>query len=92
MENEQFVWVFCGPKGHFPGGIFLSLEKAEAWISHYHLAGVLTRYPLDQGSFDWAQKKGWVPERKIASLDPDFIASFSSGCFDHFHYENGVRD
>ena len=92
MDEEQFVWIFCGPKGRFPGGIFLSFSKAEAWISHNLLTGVLTRYPLDEGSFDWAQRKGLMSKKIIDSAEPDFIASFSSASFEHFHYEKGVRD
>lgn len=89
---EQCVWIFCGPKGKFPGGVFLSLEKAESWVAQNRLTGVLTRYPLDVGSFDWALSNGFVNERVLSRADPDFIASFSSASFEHYHYENGIRE
>ena len=90
-QPDQFAWVFCGPEGRFPGGVFLSLEKAETWVAENQLTGVLTRYPLDMGSFDWARANGLVNERLLSKADPDFIGSFSSASFEHFHYENGVR-
>jgi hypothetical protein len=93
MDNQQqFAWIFCGPKGRFPGGVFLSLHKAESWVAHHKLTGVLTRYPLDMGSFDWAEANGFVNERLLSKADPDFIGSFSSASFEHFHYEDGVRE
>lgn len=50
--SDEFVWIFNGSKGKFPGGIFRSLEIAEVWIRSNRLTGVLTRYPLDWGSYD----------------------------------------
>jgi hypothetical protein len=72
--------------------VFLSLHKAESWVAHHKLTGVLTRYPLDMGSFDWAEANGFVNERLLSKADPDFIGSFSSASFEHFHYEDGVRE
>lgn len=88
----NFVWIFNGSKGRFPGGVFQSLEKAQEWIKQNRLTGVLTKYPLDEGSFDWAQRQGFVNDKLNARADSDFIASFSSASFTHFHYENGALE
>lgn len=92
MSDGDFVWVFNGENGRFPGGVFLVLQKAEEWISLHRLSGILTQYPLNQGSFDWALKRGWVPEGKREANDPYFIGSFTSASYEHFHYENGVKE
>jgi hypothetical protein len=89
--EEESVWIFSGAKGRFPGGVFSSLDLAERWIRKNKLTGVLTKYPLDIGSFDWAKANGMVSD--IAGRKPEeedqFIGSFSSASFDHFHYEQG---
>jgi hypothetical protein len=51
---SQFGWVFNGGGGRFPSGVFSTREKAEAWINQHGLSGVLTKYPLDEGAWDWA--------------------------------------
>jgi len=89
--KDNFVWVFNGAKGRFPGGIFTSLEHAEEWIRANSVTGILTKYPVDVGSFDWAKQKGFVSDQLLARSDNDFIGSFSSASFEHFHYESGGR-
>src|SRR5688572_24367025 len=89
--DERFVWIFNGPRGHFPGGVFTSVKLAEAWIRANRLTGCLTRYPVNTGSYDWAVEQGLVNEKLAAraAADPDFIGSFSSASFEHRHYEAG---
>jgi hypothetical protein len=87
----QFVWVFNGQKGRFPGAVFLNLDKAEDWIRTNSLTGVLTRYPLECGSYDWALKNGLVSKQLADRATNDFIGSFSSASFEHYHYESGER-
>jgi hypothetical protein len=87
----EFVWIFNGSKGKFPGGVFSSLQTAEQWILAHNLTGVLTKYPVNIGSFDWAKENGFVSEKLEGRADSEFIASFSSASFDHFHYEVGKR-
>lgn len=86
----EYVWIFNGPKGKFPGGVFSQLGIAEQWIRENHLTGMLTRYPLDVGSFDWAKDNGLVSEKLDGRADSDLIGSFSSASFEHYHYENGL--
>lgn len=91
MPNE-FVWIFNGSKGKFPGGVFKSLELAEQWISANKLTGVLTQYPLDVGSYDWAKNNNLLSKKIKSKAEPEFIGSFSSASFVHFHYEEGKRE
>lgn len=91
-ENSyDFVWIFNGSKGKFPGGVFRSLNIAENWIRSHRLTGVLTGYPLDIGSFEWANANGLVSSKAKAQADRDFIGSFSSASFEHYHYEAGEK-
>lgn len=78
-------------KRAFFGGVFLVLQKAEEWIALHRLSGILTQYPLNQGSFDWALKRGWVPESKREANDSYFIDFFTSASYEHFFYEDGVN-
>lgn len=87
----HFVWIFNGPGGKFPGGVFESLELAENWIRDNRLTGVLTRYPLNLGSYDWAKANGLVSKQLETRADADFIGSFSSASFEHFHYTDGAK-
>ena len=88
---RQLVWVFNGANGRFPGGVFTSEVLAEKWIRTNQLTGVITKYPVDVGTFDWAREQGFLSEKVIKRTEPDFIGSFTSAGFDHFHFENGER-
>lgn len=84
-----FVWVFNAAGGPFPGAVFSSPERAEAWIAKHSLTGVLTAYPLDQGVYEWVVAKGFFrPKREMA---PGFAGRFSLAYQEHYHYEDGVR-
>ena len=67
--STEFVWVFNGSKGKFPGGVFSRLEIAEQWIHKNQLTGVLTCYPLDVGNFEWANDNGFVSENLKSHAD-----------------------
>lgn len=89
MEN---VWIFNGENSRFGSGVFTTLAIAEVWIKKNKLSGVLTRYPLDVGVYDWAIQSGVFSAKKEEHLRPEFIGKFTSASQEHFHYENGVRD
>ncbi|RYD72922.1 MAG: hypothetical protein EOP84_22365 [Verrucomicrobiaceae bacterium] len=92
MENEdKSIWVFNGERSCFPSGLFLELNVAEAWISSHGLTGVLTRYPYDVGAYDHAVENGFFEPKKDEHRTPAFIGRFSSGGFEHHHYENEKR-
>lgn len=92
--EEPFIWVFNGCR-QFPGGLFTTVEKAEAWIARHGLSGVLTKYPVDEGCFDWAVRtdRHSLSEKKLAEKreDKEFIGGFSSAGQEHIHYEAGKR-
>lgn len=48
------VWVFHGAGGHYSSGVFSCRSLAEQWIRMRGLTGILTKYPLDSGVYDWA--------------------------------------
>lgn len=95
-DSGKFVWVFNSPKQPLSGGIFESLSLAETWVKRNKLTGMLTKYPINQGTLDWAIQNNLVnmkPEKLDAKKeDPDFIGGFTSASMEHYHYENGKRD
>jgi hypothetical protein len=86
---EHVVWVFCGDKGRFPSGVFVTREQAEQWIGAHGLSGALTAYPLGEGVYDWAIANGCFNAKREDQRRPEFIQNFSSGSLEHYHYENG---
>jgi hypothetical protein len=96
MNLENPVWLFIGEGGVFPGGVFDNFDLAKEWIKKNRLSGVLTAYPLNEGSFDWALRFDCVGMRKekmeAKKLDPKFIGSFSSASQPHFHFTDGVAE
>ena len=89
MIND--IWVFCGANGQFPSGVFSDLAVAEAWIAQYFLSGVLTKYPVNEGVFDWAVKRNFFRPSAPHHQTPDFIGKFTSAVMDHYHFEGGQR-
>ena len=89
------VWVFNAARSRFPGGVFSTLERAEQWIALHRLTGVLTAYPLDEGTFDWVLAAGVTnlrPELLAQKRhDPVLIGGFSTASQEHYHYELGRR-
>lgn len=84
------VWVFTGENARFPSGVFASRAAAEAWISVHCLTGLLTKYPLDIGIYDWAIRNDHFRPKGPQHQLPKFIGSFSSASLDHVHFEHGV--
>lgn len=84
------VWVFNGG-GDFPAGVFTTRELAEAWIAKHGLAGVLTKYPLDVGVYEWALGCGAFKPRRPDQSGPRFVGRFSSASLEHYHY-SGATD
>jgi hypothetical protein len=85
------VWVFTSAGCHVPAGVFSTQEKAEAWISVHRLSGLLTEYPLDVGTYDWAVQQGTFTPRRDDQRTPEFIGRFSSAGQQHHQYEGGAR-
>ena len=92
MSAIRTVWVFTGPRALFPAGVFSTKELAEIWIRQHALSGTLTRYPLDDGAYDWATKGGFFTPSKPEHHSAAFIERFSAASQEHYHYESGLRD
>jgi hypothetical protein len=87
--NLLAVWVFCGECSTLPSGVFSDVATAESWIKKHSLSGVLTEYPLETGTYDWAIDKGLFDPKYPSQKTASFIGRFSSAYLRHFHYENG---
>jgi hypothetical protein len=83
------VWVFNGSNSNFPGGVFSKREIAEEWIAKHKLSGVLTKYPVDEGIYDWSLANGTFKIKKEEQTNAEFIQRFSSAAQEHDHYEDG---
>jgi hypothetical protein len=86
----EFVWVFHGSGGQYTSGVFSTRDNAEDWIATRGLSGLLTRYPLDLGAYDWAVEQGHFEPRREDQISAKFIQRFSDGSV-HHHYKDGVR-
>ncbi|MBB6272986.1 hypothetical protein HDF26_003446 [Pedobacter cryoconitis] len=91
-DKVNFVWVFHGAKGRFSGGVFSSLEKGEVWVKKHELTGVLTKYPLDEGAYDWAVQNDFFEIKREDQKEPLFIGNFTSASQEHYHFEDGEKD
>lgn len=85
----NIVWIFNGPNSSFPSGVFTQRETAERWIREHGLSGVLTAYPVDVGTYDWAVSEGYFKPKREDQRGAEFIQRFSSASQEHYHYENG---
>ena len=93
MNNlNSKIWVFHGSGARFASGVFLSLNKAEDWISNHKLTGVLTGYPIDEGVYDWALKNNYFNIKKASETESAFIQSFTCAGLEHFHFEEGNKE
>ncbi|HEV3192434.1 MAG TPA: hypothetical protein VGY54_18110 [Polyangiaceae bacterium] len=84
------VWIFLGERARFPSAVFRSLEKAEACIAENRFSGLLTWYPLDELSYDWATRTETFMPKKDHKKTREFRQEFVSSIH-HYHYEDGKR-
>ena len=89
MEDKT-VWVFSGAGSRFASGVFADKETACIWISKHKLSGLLTRYPLGEGVYDWAVAEKLFNPSKPHETTPAFIQSFTSASQEHYHFEEGI--
>jgi hypothetical protein len=87
--DTSFIWIFVGAGASFPAGAFSSRPIAEEWIARRGLSGVLTKYPVDVGAFDWAVRTGSFKVKRPEQETPSFVGRFSSAGQEHYHYEDG---
>jgi hypothetical protein len=86
------IWVFNGNNSRLPSGVFSKRELAEAWIDKHALSGILSKYPIDEGVYDWALANGTFKAKCEDQTQAKFIQSFSSASQEHYHYEDGVNE
>jgi hypothetical protein len=92
MSDVPRVWVFNGARSNFPSGVFTTRELANLWISAHKLTGTLTRYPLDQGVYEWATERGYFRSNRDDQQSAEFISRFSAANQEHYHYQNGSNN
>ena len=93
MDNfHESLWIYNGEESRFPGGVFSDKIEAENWIRKHKLTGILTLYPLNEGTYDWAIKNGYFTPSKEKEKSSNFIGSFSSASQQHYHYLDGEAD
>jgi hypothetical protein len=92
MNNTpNFIWIFHGAKSQFSSGVFTKTTIAEEWIKKHKLTGMLTKYPIDIGTYNWAIENNLFTVKKESQKEPLFIQGFSSASQQHHHYEDGIR-
>jgi hypothetical protein len=88
-EAPTSVWLFHGVEANFTGAVFTSRERGEEWVAANKLTGMLTRYPVDTGVYDWAIARGLFTPKKDHERSVAFIGCFTSASQGHYHYEDG---
>jgi hypothetical protein len=89
-ESTEFVWVFAGARSTLSSAVFTDKKTADAWISGHRLSGMLTKYPLNTGIYDWALKANKFIPKRDDQKTPEFIGRFTCAYLEHYHYENGI--
>ena len=87
----EHIWIFNGVDARFPGGAFSSKENAEAWITENGLSGLLVKYPVDVGLYDWAVDSGIFNPKRNEQKTARFIQRFGCASAEHYHYEDGLE-
>lgn len=85
------MYIFIGEGAQIPSGVFTLLEKAEQWIRTYSLSGVLSKYPVDTGLYDWAIYEDFFIVKNDYQKESKFIQRFTCASMDHVHFEKGER-
>jgi hypothetical protein len=62
---------------------------AKAWIKDKSLSGVLTKYPVNVGFYDWCITSGFFTVKYPNQSSPQFIEQFSCASVEHYHFEDG---
>ena len=88
----ETIWVFHGAGSQFANGVFLSFSIAESWITKHELSGVLTEYPINAGSYDFAVENGFFEPNGDNQSSSAFIQRFTNAGLSHHHYEDGLSD
>ncbi len=88
----DWIWIFNGTNGAIPSGVFSEKETAEIWIAENQLTGLLAKYPINQGLYDWAVTNGYFIPKREEHNSPIFKQAFTCASLEHYHYENGMNN
>jgi hypothetical protein len=94
MLEKITVWVFNGHTkrgANFPSAVFRTIDHAEEWIQKNAISGLLTRYPIDMGVYEWAILEGFFKPEGADQISPSFIETFSFSGQEQYSYQNGQR-
>jgi len=83
------VWVFMGDKGHFPMGVWSSLNFAHRYLHDQALTGSLTAYEIDLPAYDWAIDTGNFKPSKDQHRSLKFRQTFSNQFQEHYTFRDG---
>lgn len=86
MTETDSVWIFHGEGARFASGVFTTKDAAVSWIEKGGFRGMLTRYPLNQGCYDWAVENGLFTPKKPHQFSTPFIQNFTTAAQDHEHF------
>jgi hypothetical protein len=91
-EMVDFMWIFNGESSRFASGVFSSRALAENWILTNKLTGLLTKYPVNQGVYEWSINNNLFSPKKDSEKSSEFIQKFTTASQEHYHYLNGKLD
>jgi hypothetical protein len=90
MSTTSTVWVFVGENASFPCAVFSILKTALNEINNYRLSGILTEFPLNTTTYQWAILAGYFNPKKEYQLSSKFVQQFTSASMRHYHFTDGV--
>jgi hypothetical protein len=83
-------FFFTGAGGRLPSAVFFEKEQAVSWVQQNALNGILTKYPVGIGVYEWAIKMAYFSVKRDDQKTPEFIGKFSSASLEHLHFERGI--
>ncbi|MDO1446702.1 transposase [Rhodocytophaga aerolata] len=92
MPYIIFKHALNGTNGAIPSGVFIEKEIAEQWIAENQFTGLLTKYPVNEGLYDWAVANGYFTPKREDHKSSYFKQTFTCASLEHYHYENGKQD
>ncbi len=92
MSEFLYIWLFHGAGSRFSSGVFEDKGLAIDWIKQNGLSGVLTKYPVNHGVYDWAIKENYFLPKNDHEYKSEFIQKFTCENQEHFHFEAGELD
>ena len=72
--------------------IIFFIRKRKKLDKKNKLTGVLTKYPIDIGVYDWAIEHDLFIPKEDKHKHPSFIGSFTSASMDHYHFLDGEEE